>query len=449
MEGTMTATDRTTRPAAVQPQAMSPRTVTNDRSWLPPIDLGGHRYWFPKRTATIEALAIALIGRSDNVGSETGGPLDPSIRPLCRAMSNEPSLAIYAGLTSGGGTLTEVATRFRGDLADRLTDGLDPSAEPMMDDAGWDRFGELDRYLRTQPIDRWMRQAKLYLQVTGPAPAPEIQREIAKQRLAAADEKIPHASPSPDLLQQLASRTRELNDLRRRFNRRLHRSKMEALVQLAYGLSHELNNPLANIASRAEACLRPDETNGEPARRRRYLKQIIEQVYRGHSMISDLMFYANPPKPQRVRCNLFGPIDDAVQRHTTAESAREVRIELCGEGLLEAVVDPAMMEEAVGSLLRNAIEALGGQGAIVVTVWRDETQAIIAVADSGPGLSESARKHAFDPYFSGREAGRGLGLGLCRAWRIVQLHGGELDLAASPAGCVATIRLPLDESELA
>ena len=456
MEGMMTATDRTTRAAAVQPQAKSPRTVTNDRSWLPPIDLAGHRYWFPKRMAAIEPLAMGMMGDADQ-GSPTGNserisPIDeagisPWIRPLCRVLATEPSLAIYAALMSGGGPLSKVATGLVRDLADRLTAGTAPVPEPAIDDAGWDRFEELDRYLRTQPIDRWMQHAVLYLQVTGPRPSAELQGELDSLRLAADDAATHPATASPDFLQRLASQTRELRDLRQRFDDRLHRSKMDALVQLAYGLSHELNNPLANIASRAEACLRPDDSNGEPSRRRRYLRQIIDQVYRGHSMISDLMFYANPPRPQRVRCNLFGPIDDAVQRHTTAESAHDVRIELCGDGFLEANVDPTMIEEAVGSLLRNAIEALAGQGAIVVTVWRDGSHGVIAVADSGPGLSESARKHAFDPYFSGREAGRGLGLGLCRAWRIVRLHDGDLDLAASPAGCVATIRLPLGEAE--
>ena len=59
-----------------------------------------------------------------------------------------------------------------------------------------------------------------------------------------------------------------------------------------------------------------------------------------------------------------------------------------------------------------------------------------------PGLTEHARKHAFDPYFSGREAGRGLGLGLCRAYRIAKLHNGDVRLAGGPTGCVVTMEIP-------
>ena len=92
-------------------------------------------------------------------------------------------------------------------------------------------------------------------------------------------------------------------------------------------------------------------------------------------------------------------------------------------------------------LVRNAIDAIGCQGTIVVSLVCEPGSLMIHVADSGPGLSDQAREHAFDPYFSGREAGRGLGLGLCRAYRIAKLHAGDITLAGGPTGCVATITL--------
>jgi hypothetical protein len=132
--------------------------------------------------------------------------------------------------------------------------------------------------------------------------------------------------------------------------------------------------------------------------------------------------------------------------NSLADSFREevqrqaIRLEVITPGEpTEAVVDAKMTEEAARALIRNAIDAIGCQGTIVVSLVREDGRLMIHVADSGPGLSDQARKHAFDPYFSGREAGRGLGLGLCRAYRIAKLHYGDITLAGGPTGCVATI----------
>ena len=106
-----------------------------------------------------------------------------------------------------------------------------------------------------------------------------------------------------------------------------------------------------------------------------------------------------------------------------------------------------MMLEAIRVLLRNAIEAVGTGGTVVVSLDRQTEQDgsrywVIHVTDSGPGLSVEASRHAFDPFYSGREAGRGLGLGLCRAYRIAKLHQATVRVSAGLAGCVATIAIP-------
>ncbi len=98
-----------------------------------------------------------------------------------------------------------------------------------------------------------------------------------------------------------------------------------------------------------------------------------------------------------------------------------------------------MIIESVNVLLHNALEAVGSSGTVIVRVHGHDGTPCIEVADSGPGLSKEAQRHAFDLYYSGREAGRGLGLGLCRAYRIAHLHGAELALRSGPAGCVATL----------
>jgi signal transduction histidine kinase len=240
------------------------------------------------------------------------------------------------------------------------------------------------------------------------------------------------------MLQQLARMMQRQRSLEESFDRRLHKSKLGALKQLAYGLSHEINNPLANISTRAQQLQRGEE---DPARVAT-LQRIIEQVYRAHEMIADLMFYANPPSAVCSPCDLNLVLNSVADSFREEARRQTIRLEVTTpHEPTEARVDEQMMGEAIRALVRNAVDAVGCQGTIVLSLVREPGRLMIHVADSGPGLSEHARKHAFDPYFSGREAGRGLGLGLCRAYRIAKLHCGEVTLAGGPAGCVATITL--------
>ncbi len=159
-------------------------------------------------------------------------------------------------------------------------------------------------------------------------------------------------------------------------------------------------------------------------------------------MIADLMFYANPPAARLALCDVTPIAKTVVDSFREETDRQKIRVEVTTpDEPAYAMVDAEMIGESIRVLIRNAIEAIGCQGTIVVSIARNGESLKLHIADSGPGLSEKARNHAFDPYYSGREAGRGLGLGLCRAYRIAQLHNAEITLAGGPAGCVATIAL--------
>ncbi len=89
------------------------------------------------------------------------------------------------------------------------------------------------------------------------------------------------------------------------------------------------------------------------------------------------------------------------------------------------------------------MEAIGYEGRIEIDVRGHERHVEIRVNDDGPGISAEQRRHLFDPYYAGRQAGRGLGLGLSKCWRIVTNHGGRIDVNSSPGqGTRFTITLP-------
>jgi signal transduction histidine kinase len=253
-------------------------------------------------------------------------------------------------------------------------------------------------------------------------------------------------------------------------------AKLQALYHFAYGLSHEINNPLANIATRAQTLLADEQ---DPQRRRK-LATIVQQAFKAHEMIADLMLFARPPALRLAEVDLAKLADTVVSE--MQERAREQGTALLRTGdasPLLAQVDPTQIAVALKALIQNSLEAVGQGGRIDIEVQRDgrlniadcrldaghsslqsphsgaiaaspksassNPRSAITVTDTGTGIPPEIREHIFDPFFSGREAGRGLGLGLSKAWRIVDLHGGQITVE-SDAGRGATFVITLPQN---
>lgn len=265
----------------------------------------------------------------------------------------------------------------------------------------------------------------------------------------------PHREPQAvlDRLRQVASSAEELvelvpeleaclvrlAELEREFHVRLEAEKLSALQALAYGASHEINNPLANIAARAQSLLAAEK---DP-QRRRSLATINAQAFRAHEMIADLMLYAKPPAPRMEPVDLVRLADEVVAELADEAQAQGTELRRGGEGSAACVTaDPVQIGLAIRALCQNALEAVRHGGRVLVIVEQTDAATRVHVSDSGPGVADEVRRHMFDPFFSGREAGRGLGLGLSKVWRIARLHSGQV-LVESQAGQGTTITLEL------
>ncbi|HTN73676.1 MAG TPA: HAMP domain-containing sensor histidine kinase [Pirellulaceae bacterium] len=242
---------------------------------------------------------------------------------------------------------------------------------------------------------------------------------------------------------ELSAKLARLEELETNFAAALEREKLTAIYQLAYGLSHEFNNPLANISSRAQTLLLDEK---DPERRRR-LATINAQAFRAHEMIADLMLFAKPPRLERqaVDLSVLLPQWVAEMQSLASEQATELILELpiVAPPLM---ADPNYLAEAIKAVIKNAFEALGEGGQVTISAiashQNDDNHVAIVIRDNGPGIPPEVRRHLFDPYFSGREAGRGLGLGLSKCWRILDEHGGRVEVA-SEVGQGAEFRLTL------
>ena len=243
-----------------------------------------------------------------------------------------------------------------------------------------------------------------------------------------ADEPIvERQSPATAILNNIRQSTPSITE----FQSRLESEKLESLRQLAYGASHEINNPLANIVIRADVLLRA-ETNED---RRKKLNVIKQQAMRAHEMISDLMLFANPPKSKFQACDLPVLLEAVIDELRTEFTGSCPTIECSCAESGEVVCDPTQIAEAIKAIVRNAIEATPQAGLISLEFQVDDDgNSQIRVQDTGAGIDDRICRHMFDPFFSGREAGRGLGFGLSKAWRIAQLHGGQLQCTMREPG---------------
>jgi signal transduction histidine kinase len=265
-------------------------------------------------------------------------------------------------------------------------------------------------------------------------------------------------------------------------NQRLRAQKLSALAEFAAGAGHEINNPLAVISGQAQyllghlaSLLELPMTNGatEPTADPRQAKTenfkkalhtIVGQTRRIHQLLNDLMQFARPPRPQKQPLDVAVVIREVAASLQDLAAQRRVRL-LVAEGPCSAPTNgnaepspdrlhppglwvrlaaghPIMVDAdrqqvstALACLLRNAIEAApseGWAGIRLESQVRDRLE--VVVEDNGTGPAPAQREHLFDPFYSGRSAGRGRGLGLATAWRLAREQGGDVRFDSPPGG---------------
>ena len=244
------------------------------------------------------------------------------------------------------------------------------------------------------------------------------------------------------LSEELAEVNRELEVAQ---EARLQQRNVASLSEMAAGAAHEINNPLAVISGRAQQLAAKEKE----ADRREMLQTIIDHTTRISDIIAELHRFARPPAPQfetvdpvalarEVVADFQGKLGDApvalsVEAHKTVPPIR---------------VDRTQAGEALQEVLQNAVEACaeGGNVTVMVQPLAAEQAVRFAIVDDGPGMDPQIRARAFDPFYSGYEAGRHRGLGLPRAFRAVQANNGQMALESQP-GRGTTVRITFRAEE--
>ncbi len=220
--------------------------------------------------------------------------------------------------------------------------------------------------------------------------------------------------------------------------------RLATIGQVAASIGHDLRNPLAVIQTSAHMLSRRIKDDPRSAR---HLNRIGDQITLCTVIISDLLELARNRAPERVPTFMPDLVREAGK---SVPRARGVSVDLdIDERVPPAHVDPGQVRQLVVNLVLNAVQAVGAEGRVWARLRGDEREVSIVVEDNGPGLPEETRKRLFEPMFTTRVRGTGLGLVLCR--KVVEAHGGTIaaeNRAEGGARFLVTLpRLPSEDEE--
>jgi PAS domain S-box-containing protein len=238
-----------------------------------------------------------------------------------------------------------------------------------------------------------------------------------------------------ELERRVDERTRALRDAQAAL---LRKERMAALGQLSGGLAHQIRTPLTTI-SNAAAVLRRKLAGADDEDTRTALEIIAEEVWEANRIITDLLDFARVRPPSSARVPITTLIDGALQAVRPPGGITVIR-EIPAD--LEAWIDERQTRDALGNVLRNAVEAMGPEGQLTVRAAASSPYACIAVEDTGPGLEHEALVHLFEPLVTTKALGLGLGLTTARA--LIENQGGDIRYDSSrEGGARFEIRVPL------
>ena len=276
------------------------------------------------------------------------------------------------------------------------------------------------------------------------------QQTAARQRAAEAGRR--------DLEQRIAERTHDLRQANLALNRQIQErmraeasreamrddlvqaSKLAALGQIAAGVAHEINQPVAAIRTYAETATAYLERD-QNAKALRALRRIGDLTARIAAITQELRTFSRKSEPRLEPVSLNGAIDGALL--LLAGRLRQAGVHLAHDRMVDALViaDRFRLEQVIVNLMQNAIETLDDTVAPVITlsIRFEEGRVKLIVADNGPGVPEAIQSQLFTPFVTSKANGLGLGLVICRD--IVTAFGGELNLHPSDHGAVFVVAL--------
>ncbi|HVZ88575.1 MAG TPA: sensor histidine kinase [Polyangia bacterium] len=215
--------------------------------------------------------------------------------------------------------------------------------------------------------------------------------------------------------------------------------RFAAMGKTSAAIAHELKNALNGLGMAVDL-IAQDPTN--TARVTRLRPQVVGEIGRLRDVVDSLLSFSRSPRIDRADADLAAVVARAREALADLVADRGVTLTVNAPPVLPVWCDAHKIQGVMVNLIKNAVEA--GR-AVVVTLGARGGEAIIEIADDGPGLSAEARAHLFEPFFTTKPNGTGLGLPTSR--RFVAAHGGTIEAATSAlGGALFRVRLPVDQA---
>ncbi|MDA3790020.1 MAG: response regulator [Desulfobacula sp.] len=229
-----------------------------------------------------------------------------------------------------------------------------------------------------------------------------------------------------------------------------HASKLASVGELATGVAHEINNPLAIIVATSGVVrdmLNPEfNLNPSPEEIIKEIDTIDTAAFRARTITRQLLAFGRKSEPKFSPCNVNQVLDDVMSGLKEREF-KVADIEIIRDydpGLPEIMMDHDQIRQVFLNLINNAGDAISGPGKITITTTRNDSDIQIMIKDTGKGMSAEQLNEIFNPFFTTKEVGKGTGLGLSVSLNIVEALGGVIDVQSSQgAGSSFIISLPI------
>jgi two-component system NtrC family sensor kinase len=223
--------------------------------------------------------------------------------------------------------------------------------------------------------------------------------------------------------------------------------RLAAVGQLASGAAHEINNPLgflsANLQALQENLRDLAAMGGSGAALVAESEEIISESLAGARRVGDIVRGLRELSRLEIGGHRVTRVNDSVTRAVRAELDGKARVDIAVPDELAVWIDPLQFDQVLAQILRNARQAIAPQGRVRLRGWEDGGQVHLRIEDDGGGIAPEHLRRVFEPFFTTRGVGQGVGLGLTAAWGIVTRFGGQIDVESEPGrGAAFTIRMP-------
>lgn len=216
------------------------------------------------------------------------------------------------------------------------------------------------------------------------------------------------------------------------------REELARLGELGAVMAHEIRNPLAGIKGYAQLT----ETADDLEQAKLFADKIVTQSIRMESLVDDLLSFAREDRGERQPADLAALVRDSVMMIRMEATPERVDIVHTPHAAMKALVASDRIIQLLLNLLKNGIQAMPDGGQLSVELKDAKSSAIIKISDSGVGIAPESLPHIFDPFWTSKAKGTGLGLALCR--KVAQEHGGSLTVESTVGvGTTFTVTLPL------